>query len=205
MAANTDLDDRMYNKKYNNEFMRKVFCLETEWDFSKRKMRDKDSVQPMLAFLEQSMGVEYVFRNVATREDFKYYIEQLNYKTYKDYQIIFLAFHGRSKSIDIPSGDIPISFSELSEISKEVFQGRIIHFGSCRTLNTSNRIIQDFKAKTGAKLISGYTRSIDFIRSTIMDIAYFSELERVKNLGTINNRMDKLYGNLKEELGFKIF
>ena len=130
----------------------------------------------------------------------------MNYKTYKDYQIVYLSFHGRSQSIDISSEPYrPIDFSELADISKEVFQDRVIHFGSCRTLFTSDRIIKDFKAKSGAKLVSGYTKNVDFIRSSIMDIAYFSELGNIKNLGSINKRMDKLYGNLKEELGFKIF
>ena len=186
--------------------MRKIFCLETEWDFTNKRMRDKASVQPMLNFLFQSENVEYVFRNVATREDLKYYLKQLNYKTYNDYQIIYLAFHGRSQSIDIPSEPYePLLFSELIDISKGVFQDKVIHFGSCRTLYTSDRIIQDFKAKTGAKLVSGYTKSIDFIRSSIMDIAYFSELIPLKNFGTINKKMDKLYGNLKKDLGFKIY
>ena len=186
--------------------MKKVFCLETEWDSSAKRMRDKMSVRPLLDFLDQSERVEYVFRNVASREDLKYYLKQLNYKTYKDYQIIYLAFHGSSKSIDIPSEpNNSLSFIELADISKGVFQDRIIHFGSCKTLNTSDRIIQEFKEKTGAELISGYTKTIDFIRSAIMDIAYFSELVRITNNGTIEKRMDKLYGNLKKELGFKIF
>ena len=184
--------------------MKKIFCLETEWGFSPKKMRHKASMQPMLSFLEQSANVEYVFRNVAAREDLKYYLKQLNYKTYKDYQIIYLAFHGLSQSILIPSEPEPISFSDLADISKEVFQDRFIHFGSCRTLNTSDGIIQEFKTKTGAKLVSGYTRSVDFIRSSIMDIAYFWELVNAKNLGSINNRIEKRYGTLKEELGFKI-
>ena len=55
--------------------MRKIFCLETEWDFTVKKMRHKASVQPMLTFLEQSANVEYVFRNVAAREDLNYLSE----------------------------------------------------------------------------------------------------------------------------------
>jgi len=186
--------------------MKKIFCLETEWDLSAKRMRDKMSVQPLLNFLDHSKGVEFVFRNVASREDLKYYLKQLSYKTYTDYQIVYLAFHGSSKAIKVPSEpNNPLSFTELVDISKGAFQDKIIHFGSCRTFNTSDRVIQEFKEQVGAELVSGYTKTIDFIRSAIMDIAYFSELVRITNTGVIEKRIDTLYGNLKKELGFKIY
>jgi len=163
--------------------MRKIFCLETEWDFTAKKMRDKSSVQPMLTFLEQSAGVEFVFRNVASFRDLSYYIEQLQKKLYKDFQIIYLAFHGHSQLIGIPSESVPLYLSDLAKIANGVFQDKIIHLGSCRTLNTSDRIIKKFKKETGAKIVSGYTKSVDFIRSSVMDIAYFSELVDIKNCG----------------------
>lgn len=186
--------------------MKKIFCLETEWNLSKtKKMRDKASMLPLLSFLEQSEGIEYIFRNVASRMDLKYYLSQLKYKTYKDFQIVYLAFHGSSKAIYIPSDpNNPLSFSEFADISEGILQNKIVHFGSCRTLNTSEKTIQEFKDITGAKIVSGYTKSIDFVRSSILDIAYFSELNRTINLGTIGNKMSKQYGDLISDLGFKI-
>lgn len=186
--------------------MKKIFCLETEWNLTKtKKMRDKTSIQPLLTFLEQADGIEYVFRNVASRIDLNYYLTQLKYKTYKDFQIVYFAFHGNSKTIDIPSEpNNPISFLELAEISNGLLQNKIVHFGSCRTLNTSDQKIREFKEMTGAKIVSGYTKNIDFVRSSILDIAYFSELKRIIKLGTIENKMNKRYGELMKDLGFKI-
>lgn len=186
--------------------MKKIFCLETEWELSKNKrMRDKASMLPLLNFLEQSKKVEFVFRNVASRTDLRYYINQLGYKTYKDFQIIYLAFHGSSKALEIPNDkENPIPFSELAEISNGFFQDKIIHFGSCRTLYTSDERILEFKQQTGARLVSGYTKKIDFIRSSILDIAYFSELVDIQNIGTIEKRMIKRYDKLMDDLGFKI-
>ena len=186
--------------------MKKIFCLETEWDLTKtKKMRDKTSIQPLLTFLEQTEKIEYVFRNVASRSDLSYYLSHLKYKTYNDFQIVYFAFHGNSKIIDIPSEpNNPLTFSELAELSKGLLQDKIVHFGSCRTLNTSEQKIKEFKELTGAKLVSGYTKTIDFVRSSILDIAYFSELERTINLGTIENKMNKRYGELMKDLGFKI-
>lgn len=187
--------------------MKNIFCLESEWELSKsKKMRDRASMLPLLNFLEQSKGVEYVFRNVASRSDLKYYINQLGYKTYKNFHIIYLAFHGTSKALEIPAEkDNPLFFSELADISNGGFQGKIVHFGSCRTLLTSDERIQGFKEQTGAKLISGYTKNIDFIRSSILDFAYFSELVDIQNVGAIEKRMKKRYDKLMDDLGFKIF
>ncbi|HBZ25644.1 MAG TPA: hypothetical protein DEO54_05310 [Rikenellaceae bacterium] len=186
--------------------MKKIFCLETEWDLSKtKKMRDKTSILPLLSFLEQSEGVEYIFRNVASRMDLKYYLSQLKYKTYYDFQIVYLAFHGSSKAIEIPSEpNNPLSFTEFIDISDGILQNKIVHFGSCRTLHTSEKTIKEFKDITGARIVSGYTKSIDFVRSSILDIAYFLELVHTINLGTIEKKMSKRYGDLMSDLGFKI-
>ena len=186
--------------------MKNIFCLETEWDLSKAKrMRDKASMLPLLNFLEDSIWVEYIFRKVASRSDLNYYLSQLKYKTYKDYSIVYLAFHGSSKSIEIPAEvKNPLSFEELADISMGALEDRIVHFGSCRTLHTSDQIIQNFKDKTGARLVSGYSRSIPFVRSSILDIAYFSELNQTVKVGTIENKMRKYYGELMDEMGFKI-
>ncbi|MDP4201112.1 MAG: hypothetical protein Q8861_00330 [Bacteroidota bacterium] len=186
--------------------MKKIFCLETEWDLTKtKKMRDKTSIQPLLTFLEQTEKIEYVFRNVASRTDLGYYLSHLKYKTYNDFQIVYFAFHGSSKAIDIPfEPNNPLTFDELAEISNGLLHDKIVHFGSCRTLNTSDQKIREFKESTGAKLVSGYTKTIDFVRSSILDIAYFCELDRAINLGTIENKMNKRYGELMKDLGFKI-
>jgi len=186
--------------------MKNIFCLETEWDLSRTKrMRDKASMLPLLNFLEDSIGIEYVFRKVASRSDLNYYLSQLKYNTYKDYSIVYLAFHGSSKRIELPAEvKKPLSFEELADISKGTLEDRIVHFGSCRTLYTSDRIIQDFKKITGARIVSGYTKSIDFVKSSILDIAYFSELNHTIKVGTIENKMQKYYGDLMNELGLKI-
>jgi hypothetical protein len=99
----------------------------------------------------------------------------------------------------------PLTLDELSEISNNQFEDKIIHFGSCRTLNTSQKTIIDFKHQTGAKIVSGYSKSVDFMKSSILDFAYMSELASTQKLSTIENKMERLYNNLMNDLGFKIF
>ena len=68
--------------------MGKIFCLETEWNKSKHDLKYKSSAQSLLDFLENSKGIQYTFRNVATEMDFEYYIHHLYYDSYKLYDIV---------------------------------------------------------------------------------------------------------------------
>ena len=64
--------------------MNKIFCLETEWDQSRHDLKMKSAVQPLLEFFENkyNLNVPYIFRQVATKSDFNYYIEHLVDQTY---------------------------------------------------------------------------------------------------------------------------
>ncbi|MBE6224487.1 MAG: hypothetical protein E7122_04585 [Bacteroidales bacterium] len=62
-----------------------------------------------------------------------------------------------------------------------------------------------FKEKTGARIVSGYTKSVDCVLSAINDIAYFSQLlEHPERPTTALNRMSRYYEGLGEELGFRV-
>ena len=72
----------------------------------------------------------------------------------------------------------------------------------------SEKELENFKTETGAKCISGYTKSVDGILSAINDIAYFDRIDRIFNYTTmkgLESTMDKLYSGLNDELGFKIY
>lgn len=59
--------------------------------------------------------------------------------------------------------------------------------------------------ETGAKCISGYTKSVDGILSAINDIAYFDRIFNYATMKGLESAMDKLYSGLNDELGFKIY
>lgn len=75
--------------------MNRIFCLETEWDQTVHDLKSKSSALPLLDFLENTIKIEYTFRQVATEFDFKYYIEHLQQPSYRIYDLIYLCFHGR--------------------------------------------------------------------------------------------------------------
>ena len=57
---------------YNRTKMNRIFCLETEWDQTMHDLKKKSTVLPLLDFLENTINIEYTFRQVATESDFNY-------------------------------------------------------------------------------------------------------------------------------------
>lgn len=95
--------------------------------------------------------------------------------------------------------------SDLAEMSNGTFTDKFVHFSSCRTFLGSNKELEHFKEETGATSISGYTKSVDCILSVINDLSYFDQIFRHKTKKTyLASAMDKYYGGLGKELGFRI-
>lgn len=179
---------------------RKIFCLEGEWQ--EKDLRKKQGISSMLQFLHDNCNIEYVHRKLSTVESFLNYLQSLKRGNLKKYDIIYLAFHGYSNNIYIAKGH-ELSLEELAEQTEGLFVDRVIHFGSCKTLFTSERRLLEFKEATGARLISGFTKTIDFVDSTLLDIAYFTHLQDVVHVGSIERRMRSQYPDLCGRLGLK--
>ena len=102
--------------------------------------------------------------------------------------------------------DEDIELDALADMAEGFFEGRIVHFSSCKTLADSEAA-QRFKCRAKAKLVSGYTKSVDAMKSAIADMDLFNDLMYItRNFGlvTYNERSSfrKTYRSLLEELGF---
>lgn len=185
-----------------------IFCLETEWDFSDKKLKDQTGVQPMLDFMKNHNKMDFVYRRVATKDEFTFYLKQLKKASFKKYEIVYLSFHGQTQRIQLEGesgADSQLTLAEIATIANGAFKDKFIHFGSCRTFLGSKYTLEDFKRETGAKLISGYTKSVNYTHSSLMDIAYFNEINNtVSKFNTLENRLEKYFGGLKNELGFRL-
>jgi len=51
---------------------------------------------------------------------------------------------------------------------------RIIHFGSCSVLKYDKDKIRDFMDKTGAAVVTGYTKDVDWIESAAFEMTYLA-------------------------------
>ena len=177
---------------------RKIFALEGEWN---NKPTDRASVIDVLSYLEKVNGFEYFHRRIATKEEF---FHHLGRSGFKKYDIAYLTFHGSRNKI-YPLGNPKDEGIDLEELLnyRDFFVGKIVHFGSCETLRLDEEELTRFKKDLGAKNISGYTKSVDWMDSGILDLAYFNLWGFYKKRGLdLEKELRRQYGGLCEDLGF---
>ena len=178
--------------------MSKIFALEGEWGTSPN---DKTGIRSMLQLLKDVNGIDFFHRRVATKSDFEFYLRKSKGKRFS---IIYLAFHGSKDCIYLGNDKHVLSLEEIAEVANGCLENKIVHFGSCQTCKSVSSL-SDFKESTTAKFVSGYKKDIDWIDSTILDLAYFSNLDELTRKGAIENRMSSKYADLHERLGFVVF
>ncbi len=186
--------------------MSSIFCLETEWEQSIHDMKKESSVRPLLQYLNASEGIEFVFRQVATRAEFEYYLEHLSRLSYQRFDIVYLCFHGMEGEIAFANREC-ISLLQIAEQFPKIFTERKVHFGSCNTLKVGKNIISEFKESTGAKLVTGYAKAVPYHNSFLFELWLMHLLTHHKSLGPIKleakvEKEMKFYG---ETLRFRIF
>ena len=193
--------------------MKRILCLETEWGVnSKKRLNDNASVRPMFEFLE-SLGVSVTYKTVATYGELRYYLSQMPKSMYSDYDIIYLAFHGEKGKIQLYEAkekNTVVHMVSLEDLSNMCSQGwltdKVVIFGTCRTLAASEKKVREFMHKSGAVLVAGYRKTVDFTHSSILDIGLITELIYPKpKYKTFRERMATRYSGLMDELGMIIY
>jgi len=187
----------------HSKFKKKgIFCIEGDWNHN---LKDKTSVKHTLEFLKHSAKIENIYKNCSTEAQFEEYIKTSLQRGYKEYSIIYIAFHGASGSIDLGKRT-KLGIDKIAKIinTNGDATDKIIHFGCCSTLDIPTYKLRRFLKETGAIAISGYTEKIDFVQSMCLDILYFNHCQEFLKISAIENKMNKYYKGLIKELGFKI-
>ena len=184
-----------------------IICLETEWQLTVKKNQLPLHTEPLLDFLGKAYGCNYWYRRIATKAELQFYLRRFGYSKFDDYKIFYFSFHGNTRSISLEGekpGENIISLDDLAKMAGHTFENKIVHFSSCRTLLGNIQELEKFKKITKASLVSGYTTSVDGIKSAINDLAYFDQIFSYQNTGCVEAAMQKYYEGLGKELGFKI-
>lgn len=174
-----------------------IYCLEGNWN---RNPRSLQSVRPILEILKTSSKVKYIYRKCQTKEDFFQSLNDFTKKRYANYSILYIAFHGRSNRIFM--GKEYVTLKNIADTLEGKLSGKIVHFGSCSTLRTSEANIADFINRTGCLCISGYKRNVDYIGSTAFELLYFEMLQRYCSYNRARSAIIKNYPTLSEILEF---
>lgn len=180
-----------------------IICIETEFEITTTGNKLPLNSEPLLQFLSKIHNIPYIYRRVATIEELKYYFQKFRRKEYLNkYHFFYFSFHGETQLISLESGTT-LNLEELSKIADGIFEGKFVHFGSCRTMFGAQTKIEDFSRNTGAKMVSGFTKKVDPALCAIHDMAFIAETINCKQVTSIISHMDKLYGGLQDKLGFR--
>jgi len=186
--------------RYSKFKEKNVFCIEGDWT---NNLKDEASIKSALDFLQHNSKVRSTHRNCSTVQEFEERIKTALQKTYSKYGLIYLAFHGTPGSINVGKRK-KLELDAIAEMIMERASDKIIHFGCCSTLDISGWDLRRFLLKTGALAVSGYTKDIEFIQSTFLDILYFKHCQNSRKMSVIEKEMKLYYGKLISELGFVI-
>ena len=144
-----------------------IYCLEGNW---RPNPRCKQSVRPMLDILRDAAGIKYIYGKCNTREEFFEYLRQYTFERYRNYTILYIAFHGRPNKIQI--GRDLVTLREIADVLEGFLAHRIVYFGSCSTMRTKRANIDDFLHRTKADILAGYSKDVDFIQATAWEMIW---------------------------------
>lgn len=170
-----------------------IYCLEGNWN---KNPRSHQSIKPILDLLRTVSGIKYIYHKCNTQEDFFYRLQQFTKGTYKNYAVLYLAFHGRTNRIEVENRCITLK--EIATALEGKLADKIVHFGSCSTLRTSEKNIQDFISTTNCQFISGYRKDVEFITSTAFELLYFDLLQKYKSVKKIDSEIFNVFPQLAD-------
>jgi len=189
-----------------------VFCLETDWTGD---LRDRNTVKPSLDLVGDRMKLKRnaapIYNKTEYREQLERQLKTWQLRKYANFSVLYLSFHGDSACIYCGDRRKPknrVTLEELAELLEGKCKGKIIHFGSCCTLNVKKPVINRFLKQTHALAVSGYTNEIDWMRSAAFDMLVMSEfVEGNLNVNSARKMKKELQGEaggLGRKLGFKM-
>ena len=149
-----------------------ICCLEGDWW---GRLDRLSTVEPILKLLRRwnPYYVPYVHRDVATREEFEFYVRKWTQRGAAKFPILYLAFHGDRSTLYIGDRRVSKNHVTLGELAG-MLEGRcgkkVIFFGSCETLDLHGHSINAFVRRTGALAVCGYREKVDWLDSTAFEL-----------------------------------
>jgi len=179
-----------------------IFCLEGLWN---NNLKHKSTVQPILDMLELNGGMKYIHHDVATISEFEFYLRCWKQPRYRNFPILYLAFHGENEAILI--GKKCYTLNQLSTILVDSCNNSILFLASCSTLNANTQSVQNFLKRTGALALCGYKKRVNWMLAAAFELLLLSSFQEIefscRAIGKIKKKeisLEKLF----KELDFTI-
>jgi hypothetical protein len=179
-------------------YTKNIACLESLWNTD---LEDRWSVRPILEVVANIQDLKLAHLSCNTKPEFVYNLRMLSKR--RSYGILYLAFHGAPGQLYL-ADDTSVSLEGLQDYMATRFSDWIIHFGCCSTLRVASERLQSFVATTQVKMILGYTKDIDWIESSAMDLLIFQALQQYIDLHACWRYLQKSYPDLVARTGLNV-
>ena len=185
-----------------------ILVLESDWA---RNLRENPSVYPFMNGMCEVNEWPLYYRHFDSLNDIEFWVEQFQGMRPKQgsRKIVYLAAHGKKAGIETIETLIP--GEKLIPILKKAPSVVGLHFGSCYLCETD--LPQKIVKKTHVKWVSGYTKEVDWIESTLVDLLFLHWMyagvprkQRARRLG-VEKTPEEIYKRFEvaEALGFTVF
>jgi hypothetical protein len=178
-----------------------VFCIEGQWH---RDLNERGSVLPTLELLERLGRIRFIHKDAATPDELSYFLNRWLLRQYADYRVGFFAMHGEPTKLCLTDWH-SVDLDDVAEQMAGKCEGKRLYFGSCSVLRASDARLLDFLAETGAALICGYTREVDWVESAAFETVLLDVLANGQRLNAAEMRMGSAHwAPMAAYLGFRI-
>jgi hypothetical protein len=165
-----------------------------------KRLDDRASVLPTLDMLERLEMATFVHRDVGTEEELYHYLDKWAQAGYRRYGVLYFAFHGVKGGIQVGRGTVTLA--DLAEKLNGQATGRIVYFGCCSVMR-DRQGVEDFKAATGARLVCGYTKKVDWVESAAFDLLLLRSLLSDQRIDARVNQLRRDHDQMIDRLGFQ--
>ena len=187
-----------------------VFCLETDQWF---RQKDRSSFEPVLRLVERYCKTRYEHRDVATEDEFKFFLNKYLAPGYDNFPILYLGFHGgcaedgEDAFVEI-GDDKKVPLDRLEKWMAGRCSGRLVYFGSCGVMDTHGTRLNSFVERSGAVAVAGYREEIDWLESAALDMLALGLLQDVaftkSSINKFDRELKKTAPGLYKQLGFRL-
>jgi hypothetical protein len=178
-----------------------VVCLEGEW----YGWKDRSSIRPMLEALERVTGSNFHLRPCFSRDQLAKELLEIGKRP--SFGLVDISVHGEPGRLYIGSDRTGerVSLEELADMADDGLAGRILSLSGCDTLRCSQRRIDDFMGRTNVRMLTGYTRYVDWVEAAAFQFLFLGAWTYYKTPGAFKNALHRRYPDLIERLGFRVY
>ena len=142
----------------------------------------------------------FIHRHAVGAGEFENYMEWRKHRSVRSFGTVYLAFHGSQNGLQV--GNETFSLENLARLIGRLPRG-VVHLGSCSTLLGSENAARAFLKTTGASMITGYQRDVDWLDSAAIDTVWLGYVAYYSRLGDAARYFKTRYASVLKYLGWQ--